>query len=104
MAATARARWTKPTKGWPVGEYRVDIYLGNDHEGHDQRRRRLFRSLVTSASPDEDLTGAINKWCKQVEKLADRKHLWLKWATYLFMVSSVITLLVLIVAMQNPLK
>jgi hypothetical protein len=21
---------TKPTKGWPIGEYRVDIYLGNE--------------------------------------------------------------------------
>jgi hypothetical protein len=62
----------------------------------------LFRhSFYSDTSSDEELTKAIDQWCKEIENIARTKHRWLKGAHYLFIFSSMITLIIAVVAIRT---
>jgi hypothetical protein len=58
----------------------------------------LFKS--EAGLTDEELTSAMHKWCQNIDKIADRKHLWLRFAKYFLVINSAITLLVLLFLMR----
>ena len=53
----------------------------------------LFRKIGGAGVSDEELKGAVDKWCLDMENLARTKHRWLRAANILFISSSAVTML-----------
>jgi hypothetical protein len=58
----------------------------------------LFKSR--SEISDEDLTLAVNNWCKTIDGFADAKHRWLWWAKLFLVLNSVASMLFLLGLMR----
>ena len=52
----------------------------------------LFRKTSESGISYEELTQKIDEWCKDIERLASKKHKWLIAANILFLVNLIATL------------
>ena len=59
---------------------------------------RLFKNRPNLA--DSELTDAIEKWCRDVDAIAARKHKWLVCAKYLLFINSAASLLLLLNVMH----
>jgi nitrate/nitrite-specific signal transduction histidine kinase len=60
----------------------------------------LFKEIGTTGVPGEKLTAAVDNWCKAIDKVAEKKHRWLLAANILFLVSSALTVLLVLLSMS----